>query len=93
MTDKLYHAASLEDVAKLFDRNAEAANTNAAKATTRLYINECLLRANTWKLAAEILRQTEISNVLYIDEASNVTPKMFESHPAQADVDKIMKEG
>lgn len=114
MTNKLYHAASLEDIAKMFDEKSKIELKKSKKSDSVWYSEQCYIEANTWEAAAEILRQTELDihqpiNEAYsfIDEASNITTEMLigsyvavlnnschaEGHPAQADVDKIMKDG
>lgn len=60
MTHISYHAASLEDIAKMFDKHAATANSNQAGAITIRQGARYAGEAYAWHTAAEILRQTKI---------------------------------
>ena len=61
MTQKTYRAASLEQVAVMFDSHAKRATEAQGRSTTQKKKAIESARAVTWQTAADILRQTELS--------------------------------
>ena len=62
MTQKPYRAASLEQVAVMFDSHAKRAIEAQSLSTTQKKKAIESARAVTWQTAADILRQTELHN-------------------------------
>ena len=62
MSNYLYKAQSLEDIAVQFDRNAGQAMVWAASAKTKREIAMRETEAATWRATARILRQTKLEN-------------------------------
>lgn len=57
-----YHAGSLNDIAEEFERNAQDERARAEHATKKKERNAHLIEANTWTRAAQIIRQTTITD-------------------------------
>jgi len=68
VTQKPYRAASLEQVAVMFDSHAKRATEAQSLSTTQKKKAIESARAVTWQTAADILRQTELHNAEWTNE-------------------------
>ena len=73
VTQKTYRAASLEQVAVMFDSHAKRATEAQGRSTTQKTKAIESARAVTWQTAADILRQTELHNAEWTNEPQAAT--------------------